>query len=145
MRARHTRVALVGLSLGGALAATIAADDPELAALVLLAPYVDTPPLFRVLVRAAPAIGVVLPYVGGEGGAIDSRSRGARGGARVRRDDTAAGARARSRGGCRARVARARHGTDALRAVARGQPDHRGGRQARVRTRSARARRSSRC
>ena len=67
MRARHSRVALVGLSLGGALAAAVAADDPELAALVLLAPYLDTPPLFRVLVRAAPAIGVVLPYVGGEG------------------------------------------------------------------------------
>jgi carboxylesterase len=67
MRARHTRVALVGLSLGGALAATVAADDPELAALVLLAPYVDTPPLLRMLVRAAPAIGVVLPYVGGDG------------------------------------------------------------------------------
>ena len=67
MRARHKRVGLVGLSLGGALAAIVAADDPELAALVLLAPYVDTPPLFRVLVRAAPAIGLVLPYVGGEG------------------------------------------------------------------------------
>jgi carboxylesterase len=67
MRARHPRVALVGLSLGGALAATVAADDPELAALVLLAPYVDAPLLFRVLVRAAPAIGMVLPYVGGEG------------------------------------------------------------------------------
>jgi carboxylesterase len=67
MRARHARVALVGLSLGGALAATIAADDPELAALVLLAPYVDAPPMLRLLVRAAPAIGVVMPYVGGEG------------------------------------------------------------------------------
>ncbi|MDB4911309.1 MAG: putative esterase [Gemmatimonadetes bacterium] len=67
MRARHTRVALVGLSLGGALAATVAADDSELAALVLLAPYLDTPALLRVLVRAAPAIGVVLPYVGGDG------------------------------------------------------------------------------
>jgi carboxylesterase len=67
MRARHARVALVGLSMGGALAAIVAADDPELAALVLLAPYVDTPRLYRVLVRAAPAIGMVLPYVGGEG------------------------------------------------------------------------------
>ena len=67
MRARHAKVALVGLSLGGALAATVAADDPALAALVLLAPYVDTPPLLRMLVRAAPAIGVVMPYVGGEG------------------------------------------------------------------------------
>ena len=67
MRARHARVALVGLSLGGALAAAVAADDPELAALVLLAPYIDTPLLFRVLVRVAPAISFVLPYVGGEG------------------------------------------------------------------------------
>jgi carboxylesterase len=67
MRARHARVALVGLSLGGALAATVAADDPELAALVLLAPYVDAPPILRLLVRAAPAIGVVMPYVGGDG------------------------------------------------------------------------------
>jgi carboxylesterase len=67
MRTRHRHVALVGLSMGGALAATVAADDPELAALVLLAPYVDTPRLYRVLVRAAPAIGVVLPYVGGDG------------------------------------------------------------------------------
>ncbi len=67
MRARHARVALVGLSLGGALAAIVAADDPELAALVLLAPYLDTPPWLRMLTRAAPAIGVVLPYVGGDG------------------------------------------------------------------------------
>jgi carboxylesterase len=66
MRARHRRVALVGLSLGGALAASIAADDPELAALVLLAPYLDTPPWLRVLTRAAPAIAAVMPYVGGD-------------------------------------------------------------------------------
>jgi len=64
---RHTKVALVGLSMGGALAATLAADDPSLAALVLLAPYIDAPPLLRLLVRAAPAIGVVMPYVGGAG------------------------------------------------------------------------------
>jgi carboxylesterase len=67
MRARHAKVALVGLSMGGALAATLAADDPALVALVLLAPYIDAPPLLRLLVRAAPAIGVVMPYVGGAG------------------------------------------------------------------------------
>ncbi|MBK5188452.1 MAG: alpha/beta hydrolase, partial [Gemmatimonadaceae bacterium] len=49
------------------LAASVAADDPELTALVLLAPYIDTPPYLRLLSRAAPAIGVVLPYVGGDG------------------------------------------------------------------------------
>jgi carboxylesterase len=67
MRARHSRVALVGLSLGGALAASVAADDATLTALVLLAPYLDTPPWLRVLTHAAPAIGVVMPYVGGDG------------------------------------------------------------------------------
>ena len=67
MRNRHTRVAVIGLSLGGALAASIAADDPTLAALVLLAPYLDTPPWLRVLTYAAPAIGAVVPYVGGAG------------------------------------------------------------------------------
>ena len=67
MRARHAKVALVGLSMGGALATMVAADDPSLAVLVLLAPYLDAPPLLRVLVRAAPAIGVVMPYVGGAG------------------------------------------------------------------------------
>jgi carboxylesterase len=66
MRARHPRVALIGLSLGGALAATIAADDPELAALVLLAPYVDAPRWLRRLSHAAPAIGMLFPYVGGD-------------------------------------------------------------------------------
>ena len=121
--------------MGGALAATIAADDPELAALVLLAPYVDVPPLFRVLVRAAPAIGMVLPYVGGEGARSildpEARSQALAYGATtpqlVRELVRAADA-------ARASLP-AHHGPDTLRAVARGQPDHRGGRQARVRTR----------
>jgi carboxylesterase len=65
MRARHERVALVGLSLGGALATIVAADDPSLASLVLLAPYVDAPGWLRALTHVAPAIAVVLPYVGG--------------------------------------------------------------------------------
>lgn len=66
MRARHGRVALIGLSLGGALATIIAADDAGLAALVLLAPYLDAPPWLRLLTRASSAIAVVLPYVGGD-------------------------------------------------------------------------------
>ena len=66
MRARHARVAIVGLSLGGALATIVAADDPELASLVLLAPYLDAPLWLRVLSYASPAIAVVLPYVGGD-------------------------------------------------------------------------------
>lgn len=66
MRARHECVALVGLSLGGALATIVAADDAELTALVLLAPYLDSPLWLRLLSRASAVIGVVLPYVGGD-------------------------------------------------------------------------------
>ncbi len=66
MRARHERVALIGLSLGGALATIVAADDPKLASLVLLAPYLDAPRWLRVLSYASPEIAVVLPYVGGD-------------------------------------------------------------------------------
>lgn len=65
MRARHPRVALIGLSLGGALATILAADDPGLTSLVLLAPYLDAPRWLRLLTRASPAVSVVLPYVGG--------------------------------------------------------------------------------
>ncbi|MGH7720392.1 MAG: alpha/beta hydrolase, partial [Gemmatimonadaceae bacterium] len=43
LRARHERVAVVGLSMGGALAATICAGDAGVPALVLLAPYLDAP------------------------------------------------------------------------------------------------------
>jgi carboxylesterase len=39
LRQRHDEVAVVGLSMGGALASVLAADDPKLPALVLLAPY----------------------------------------------------------------------------------------------------------
>lgn len=66
MRARHDRVALVGLSLGGALATIIAADDATLSALVLLAPYFDAPAWLRLFTRFSAVIGIVLPYVGGD-------------------------------------------------------------------------------
>lgn len=43
MRANHETVALVGLSMGGALAAILAAEDKNIPALGLLAPYIDMP------------------------------------------------------------------------------------------------------
>lgn len=43
MLGSYRQVGLVGLSMGGALAAIIAADAPKLSALVLLAPYVGMP------------------------------------------------------------------------------------------------------
>ena len=66
MRARHGSVALVGLSLGGALATIVAADDASLASLVLLAPYFDAPAWLRMLTPFSAVIGIVMPYVGGD-------------------------------------------------------------------------------
>lgn len=43
MRATHEAMSVAGLSMGGALAAILAAESPWLSALVLLAPYVDMP------------------------------------------------------------------------------------------------------
>lgn len=72
-------VAVAGLSMGGALAALVAAEaGPALPALVLLAPYVSMPTTLRRLARVAPALGLVLPYLGGRG-ARSIRDPGERG------------------------------------------------------------------
>ncbi|MEA2762500.1 MAG: carboxylesterase [Gemmatimonadaceae bacterium] len=47
MRLRHESVCVVGLSMGGALAVTIAADLDDVPALVLIAPYVGMPRMLR--------------------------------------------------------------------------------------------------
>ena len=44
MRETHQSVALAGLSMGGALAAILAAENPDTPALVLMAPYLDMTP-----------------------------------------------------------------------------------------------------
>jgi carboxylesterase len=49
MKATHERVALGGLSMGGALAAVLAAETPGLSALVLMAPYLGMPARLRFL------------------------------------------------------------------------------------------------
>jgi carboxylesterase len=51
-RQRYATVGLVGLSMGGALAAVLAAENPDLPALVLMAPYIGMPWDYR-LVSAA--------------------------------------------------------------------------------------------
>ena len=43
MRASHKIISIVGLSMGGALSAIIAAEEKDLCALVLIAPYLDMP------------------------------------------------------------------------------------------------------
>ena len=47
MKRSRERVALVGLSMGGALAAILASENPDTPALVLLAPYLDMPTIPR--------------------------------------------------------------------------------------------------
>ncbi len=62
--------AVVGLSMGGALAALTAAVRPDVAALVLLAPYLDLPFRLRVSAIFAPVAALFSPYYSSE----DARS-----------------------------------------------------------------------
>ena len=55
--------AIVGQSLGGALAVLLAAEHAEVRTLVLLAPYLDAPPSVRLFARAAPVLGAFVPYL----------------------------------------------------------------------------------
>ena len=61
---RYERVGVVGLSMGGALAVLVAADQPQVAAVALLAPYIIPPRSLRWVARGATAAGLVMPYVG---------------------------------------------------------------------------------
>jgi carboxylesterase len=64
---RHARVGLVGLSMGGALAATLAAETPAVGALALLAPYLSMPRTVRRLARIHPLLALGAPYLPGRG------------------------------------------------------------------------------
>ena len=48
MRSRHDLVSVVGLSMGGALAALVASEQREIPALVLIAPYLGMPRWLRI-------------------------------------------------------------------------------------------------
>ena len=48
MRGRHDSVSVVGLSMGGALAVLLAAEQREIPALILIAPYLGMPGLLRI-------------------------------------------------------------------------------------------------
>jgi len=63
--ARYHRVGLVGLSMGGAVAAILAAERDRVVALALLAPYVELPPRLRRLVRHHQLIHVLTPVLRG--------------------------------------------------------------------------------
>ena len=66
LRERHERVGIAGLSMGGALAALLAAAEPDIAAVALLAPYLVPPRRARLVARAPTLVAVLTPYVVGE-------------------------------------------------------------------------------
>lgn len=67
LRASNTSVGLVGLSMGGALAARLAVEVPEVRVLVLLAPYLTPPPGVRLVRDTAMLWGLAAPYLRGRG------------------------------------------------------------------------------
>jgi carboxylesterase len=62
MRRGHAWVGVVGLSMGGALAVTAAAERRDVDALVLLAPYIAMPRVVRRLADTSPWWGWLAPY-----------------------------------------------------------------------------------
>ena len=66
--ARSEWVGVIGLSMGGAIAARLAAERHEVRVLVLLAPYLTPPPPVMLVARFASLWRLVVPYLGGRGG-----------------------------------------------------------------------------
>jgi carboxylesterase len=67
LRAKNQRTALLGVSMGGALATILAADTTDLPALVLIAPYLAMPRWLALIAKAAPVLGVGVRYMVGGG------------------------------------------------------------------------------
>lgn len=61
LRASHRHVTMVGLSMGGALAVRLAAEQP-LDCMVLLAPYIDMPGFVRTMATTSHVWGWMFPY-----------------------------------------------------------------------------------
>jgi carboxylesterase len=71
-------IGVVGLSMGGALAVPLAAEASDVRALVLLAPYLEPPPLVRWTARLAPLWGPIVPLLDGRGeGSVHDKAAGA--------------------------------------------------------------------
>lgn len=64
---RHPKVGIVGLSMGGALAAILASERRDIVALILLSPYVSMPRSIRRLVRWRRVVDWIVPYFPGLG------------------------------------------------------------------------------
>ena len=67
LRARYDTIAIVGLSMGGALATVLAAESSDVRALALLAPYLSMPTRLRRAASLHRILGVVTPFLRGGG------------------------------------------------------------------------------
>jgi carboxylesterase len=63
LRESHDWVGVVGLSMGGALSARLAAETRHVDALVLASPYLSMPAVGDILARTAPVWGMLFPAV----------------------------------------------------------------------------------
>ena len=63
LNATHSWVAVIGLSMGGALAVILAAESPEMPALALIAPYLQMPPKIERAAELSWAWGWLTPVV----------------------------------------------------------------------------------
>ena len=68
LRASSSWVGLIGLSMGGALAARLAGESRHVRVLALLAPYLTPPPPVTLVARMAPVWSMAVPYLAGRGG-----------------------------------------------------------------------------
>jgi carboxylesterase len=68
LRARTPWVGVIGLSMGGAIAARLAAEADDIRVLALLAPYLTPPRAVALVARTAPFWSVVIPYLEGRAG-----------------------------------------------------------------------------
>ena len=67
LRARASWVGVIGLSMGGAIAAQLAASSPDVRVLVMLAPYLTPPSDVQWVARLSPLWGLVQPQLAGRG------------------------------------------------------------------------------
>lgn len=63
LRARHAWVGVAGISMGGALALGLAVERPDIPALVIFAPWVEMPEVYRLLARTSHHWSILAPYL----------------------------------------------------------------------------------